>query len=333
LNINSSAALENRQEADKAEKQQLAKAEIETAKVSAAISSANVLIENGRLEDAKKQLDPFKGTSDERVTASYSRIARIENDFRTIVRDSGTWTEVQNARKNVQDSSSRDASNKLYRQLLDELSQKEKTIQDQFALTLRQADSALAAGKHAEARSLANRADQMDLDDRKVSELVKRIELGENAQAFEKAINARNVKEAERLYSIVARLSPKDSRLSEYREQIKNILPPGETSTKTVTVIDSLEHEGIIAFYSGDYRNAIEQLKRVTNVKKDSARAYFYLGCSTAAIALMKPKNEEAKMLERVREYFVQVHKIDPGFKHSRKFISPRIMQIYDANK
>ena len=88
------------------------------------------------------------------------------------------------------------------------------------------------------------------------------------------------------------------------------------------------EDRGLLAFLSGDYRQAIILFDRVTMAKADSAETWFYLGCSHAAISLLQGKDGQ-QSLQKAQQEFEQVRKLDPTFKTTPGLISPRIVELY----
>jgi hypothetical protein len=64
---------------------------------------------------------------------------------------------------------------------------------------------------------------------------------------------------------------------------------------------------------------------------RPSAKLHFYAGCSYAAMGFMKPHSEE--LLNRAREHFRSTRSLSPNFRYDRKYISPRVLELYDRTR
>jgi hypothetical protein len=95
------------------------------------------------------------------------------------------------------------------------------------------------------------------------------------------------------------------------------------------TWYEDQEKQAVLAFYSGNYQQAKKIFELILKDKPDSARIYFYLGCSNAALAFMVSKNEGQPLLARARENFAQSRSLNPSFRYDITNISPRILKIY----
>jgi tetratricopeptide (TPR) repeat protein len=104
-------------------------------------------------------------------------------------------------------------------------------------------------------------------------------------------------------------------------------VPKGTREKPEVKVTtDEAELKALVAFYSADYQRAISLLEQVVLKNVQSVKAHFYLGCSYAALALQSGKRNE---LQRSKEHFTIVRKLNPSYKCDSKYISPRILQLY----
>jgi hypothetical protein len=92
---------------------------------------------------------------------------------------------------------------------------------------------------------------------------------------------------------------------------------------------DSSVKRAILSFYSGDYANSIRLLEQSIQNNQKTAKIYFYLGCGLAASSFMAQGEESSRLLQRAKQQFLNVKKIDPNFSYNMKYISPRIVEIF----
>ncbi len=103
----------------------------------------------------------------------------------------------------------------------------------------------------------------------------------------------------------------------------------GEQEAKLTREFAEKMRRALLAFYSGNYDLSQDLLDQVSAQKKDSAKVYFYLACTNAAMALLAQAEKRTQLLEQARRQFAQARTIDPNFHYDEKFISPRIISIY----
>lgn len=125
---------------------------------------------------------------------------------------------------------------------------------------------------------------------------------------------------ANKLYTeLLGRLSQKE----------KTSIGEQEAKVTRELELDEKMRKAMLAFYSGNYGLSQDLLNQVSEQKKDSAKLYFYMGCTNAAMALLAQNEKRAQMLEQASRQFAQSRKIDPNFHYDERFISPRIISIY----
>lgn len=186
--------------------------------------------------------------------------------------------------------------------------EQEKRKREQFDDLMRKAEDALAAKDSKQSKEFAKQAEAMGIDETKVSELRKRIDLTEKLDVLTKA-----VRQAQRLAVQVASLDGNNPELV----RLRGLIDQG---------IQDLEDRGLLAFLSGDYQNAIMFLERTILLKKDSAESWFYLGCSHASLGLLQGKEQ---LLQKAQGEFAQARKLNSKLAYSPALVSPRILEMY----
>jgi hypothetical protein len=179
-----------------------------------------------------------------------------------------------------------------------DLQAKQTTKQD-FDHLIASAKQAMSEENWPKARSFANAAKATGLDERQTTELMKQIDRLEN-----QSLAAENQK---------PNTAPKPE-----------IKPPVPAQSKQ-------EDDALLAFYSGKYAESVALLQQLV-ARKPSARLYFYLGCNNAALAFLAGKQAGDPYKQKARENFAQAHKIDPALRPDEKFISPRIVQLFNQS-
>jgi hypothetical protein len=186
-----------------------------------------------------------------------------------------------------------------------------------------QANQSLSAKSYDKARELAQKAEKTGADKTgQAKNLLRKIEVQISVNAFESAKAANDVQRAQQAYSVIALKDPGNPRLKEMSQWISQ----GVADLTS----DQKEQLALLSFYQGMYENANTLLLQVEQEKKKSALVYFYLGCSQSAIALMKDKDQQRQLLQKAEQFFAQVRALDPNFRHEDRFISPRILKIYE---
>ncbi len=115
-------------------------------------------------------------------------------------------------------------------------------------------------------------------------------------------------------------------KLNEQEQVIQQTTPPIDVP---IVQEDPDVRKAILSFYSGDYANSIRLLEQSIQNNQTTAKIYFYLGCALAASSFMVQGEESIRLLQRSKQQFQIVNKIDPNFSYNMKYISPRIVEIY----
>lgn len=90
------------------------------------------------------------------------------------------------------------------------------------------------------------------------------------------------------------------------------------------------ERDAMILFFRGDYTRAAAELTNLT-LAKPSARAFFYLACAQAGMALTGQGNRQTQ-LEAQSNFSTAVGDSDM-FANDRKYVSPRILKLLGAKQ
>jgi len=139
----------------------------------------------------------------------------------------------------------------------------------------------------------------------------------ESLRALHIAIGKKDWVEAQRLAQKIRALDPQNAELSKLPAAMDVGL-------------------ALLAFYSGQYQQSADLLERLAAKKKDSAKVFFYLACSNAALAFEQIKQgngamRKKQLLEKARQEFAEAQRIDPLLQYDRKYICTRILQIYES--
>ena len=179
------------------------------------------------------------------------------------------------------------------------------------------------------AKERLQQAQQLEEEKRKREQLdngerLKKKDLTEKLDALANAMNKKDWVAAQALATQVASLDPKNSELI----RSKSLIDDGLLALKA----QDLEDRGFLAFFSGDYQQAIMHLELVIAAKKDSAETWFYLGCSHAALGLLQGK-EGKQLLQKAQHEFAETRKFDPKLDYLPGLISPRIRDLYQQSQ
>lgn len=194
----------------------------------------------------------------------------------------------------------------------------------EFQTLARQVEQAVKNREYGKAKSLAERALGLDWDAGRAKELLRGALVAEAVDALRRAVAGVNWTEAQRQFQEVTRLDAGNAVLRELGPQIERGLS-GVTGGK-------LLEEGLIAFYSGDYKQSIALLERVSGGGEDQALAHFYVGCAYAGLAFRQTTGRQ-QLLSQARASFAESHRIEPGLKHDTRNISPRIIRLFAEGK
>jgi len=89
-------------------------------------------------------------------------------------------------------------------------------------------------------------------------------------------------------------------------------------------------HQGIAAYFEGEYRVAIEKLGSPSKNWNDNPHVYAFLACSYAAEYLLAG-GENGNLKKEARDAFGKVKGIDPRYELDRKLISPGIIALLNG--
>ena len=89
-------------------------------------------------------------------------------------------------------------------------------------------------------------------------------------------------------------------------------------------------HQGITAYFEGEYRVAIEKLGSPSKNWNDNPHVYAFLACSYAAEYLLAG-GENGNLKKEARDAFGKVKGIDPRYELDRKLISPGIIALLNG--
>ena len=86
--------------------------------------------------------------------------------------------------------------------------------------------------------------------------------------------------------------------------------------------------KGIVAFFKGKYRQAVEVLGPATRGGIDHTHAHAILGCSYAALYLLSGRNDREQR-KKAEDEFRRVSQLDPRYVLNPTFVSPSIRELY----
>ena len=90
---------------------------------------------------------------------------------------------------------------------------------------------------------------------------------------------------------------------------------------------ENLVHQGIAAFFGGEYREAIDKLGSSSKNGNDNPHVYAFLACSYAAEYLLAG-GENGNLKKEAVDAFVRVKEINPRYKLDATLISPGIISL-----
>jgi hypothetical protein len=86
-------------------------------------------------------------------------------------------------------------------------------------------------------------------------------------------------------------------------------------------------HQGIVAFFEGEYKEAIVKLGDPSQNGNDNPHVYAFLACSYAAEYLLAG-GENGNLKKEAVDAFGKVKGIDPSYELDKKLISPGIVAL-----
>ncbi|MEW6368882.1 MAG: tetratricopeptide repeat protein [Acidobacteriota bacterium] len=259
--------------------------------IPALVREAQSLLSQGRIDQAKEILERIRkvNPNDRAATELAGQIARKEDEIR------------------AEQAKALAAAG-------------EKNKQGAFQSAMEQADQALRTKDYAAARQSAQVALGTGVDDARAQDTLKKISLAQGLDALRAAVAGGDWSGAERLARQVAAIDPQNGDLRSLQGAVEKGLS-GMSATQ-------LQEEGLTAFYSGNYRQAIALLEKVTGSSADPAKGHFYLGCSYAALGFGQ-RGERPALLQKARDAFTRARQLDASLRHDVLYISPRILKVF----
>jgi tetratricopeptide (TPR) repeat protein len=208
-------------------------------------------------------------------------------------------------------------------------------------VTLQQAKTKLDQGRFDEAKDDINRALQLDPSNRDARNLMNDVvakqaaemqarEKQQKFQEVEKAIDSGNLENAERLALAFKVQYPTDDRIAKLLKQIQDSRSAKVDTAQQDEVQKSVEHDVLIAYYRGEYGQAIRLANLGIPKAPKSWRLQFFLGCSYAALAILDANGTEDRM-RLARESFRRARSISRSFSMP-PYISPKILEIFRSS-
>jgi len=198
---------------------------------------------------------------------------------------------------------------------------REAERRERFASLLSQGATELTNGRVDAARSRAAEARALGLDEGRVAEFEKTIEIAVVEANTQTALNKQDWPEAQRLTADLRRLDPRNARAASFDAAIAKGL---------ASAAAALTRKALRAFFGGDYQTTINLLEPAAADAQPSPRALFYLACSHAALALLEsPRGDER--LQKGRQLYTRARKGTETFAVDRRFISPQVLRALEA--
>jgi tetratricopeptide (TPR) repeat protein len=172
-----------------------------------------------------------------------------------------------------------------------------------------------ASGQYSDARQAAAQARALGIDNRRVDDLTKSINIQELQAQINDRLAQRQWAQVSPLVDRLSGLDATNALIGTARQRVARGLAEDEGAR--------LERAGISAFFRGDYQNAIATLGKVPS-EVTSPRVTFYVACSTAALGILERNDAKRK---RARELFLQARPDKSLSAVDRKYISPRILE------
>ena len=127
--------------------------------------------------------------------------------------------------------------------------------------------------------------------------------------------NKGELKKAEEEFLNVLRL---DSENSEAKEHLA-----------TITQVEKKIRDGSVAFFEGNYDQSIEQLTDAARDFNSNVNIYAFLGCAYASKYLLLGEEDE-ELYKNAVEKFNKVKELDSNYQLDNRYISPRIIAIFN---
>jgi hypothetical protein len=207
--------------------------------------------------------------------------------------------------------------------------------------TLQQANDALNDQRYDDAKDNANRVLMLDPANRDARRILDEITSRQAAelQAREKqqkikevqnAIDGKNLEEAERLALALKVQYPSDSKIQNLLKQIQDTRNSQVDVSKQEEIRKSVERDVLIAYYRGEYDQAIRLANLGLPKVPQSWRLHFFLGCAYAALSILEEGGTEDR-LRLARESFRRARSLSSSTPIP-PYISPKIIEIYKSS-
>jgi tetratricopeptide (TPR) repeat protein len=95
----------------------------------------------------------------------------------------------------------------------------------------------------------------------------------------------------------------------------------------SISSVEDMVHQGIAAFFGGEYRDAIDKLSSSSKRGNDNPHVYAFLACSYAAEYLLAGA-ENGNLKKEAVDAFGKVRGIDPRYELDTNLISPGIIAL-----
>jgi tetratricopeptide (TPR) repeat protein len=125
--------------------------------------------------------------------------------------------------------------------------------------------------------------------------------------------NNGKIGQAKARFQTLQRIAPSYPELADYMGSIGSV--------------ENMVHQGIAAFFGGEYRDAIDKLSSSSKKGNDNPHVYAFLACSYAAEYLLAGA-ENGNLKREAVDAFGKVRGIDPRYELDTKLISPGIIAL-----
>jgi|GEM_PF-6135099 len=206
---------------------------------------------------------------------------------------------------------------------------------------LKQTRDALSERRYEDAKTYANSILRLDPANRDARNLLSEIagKQAEELQANEKqqkirevqnAMDAGNQESAERLALALKVQYPTDPRIESLLKQIQSSRNSQVDVQKQEEARKNVERDVLMAYYRGDYGQAIRAANLGLPKAPQSWRLHFFLGCSYAALSMLDENGSEDR-LRLARESFRRARSLSLT-TNLPPYISPKILEIYKSS-
>jgi hypothetical protein len=177
---------------------------------------------------------------------------------------------------------------------------------------LDQAQADIDSRRFTPARSAVKSASDLGADSAAVGSLLSRISIGEAEETVRTSLASGDTKAATAAIRALSGLDPRNRQLAAFTQSL-DALTSGDA-----------QRLGLLAFYRGDYDEAIRVLQPLALRAGVPPRVHLYLACSNAALALFG-RPDAASRLRTARDQYRKATGSD--LAADRRFISPRILR------